>query len=503
MVSTLSRVFQTVGGPAPNTQPNMHLPMLNELYVSLSNYYHRTSQIQRKKQLMIWYKGIPELTALSSKVARDIVSEFHFEPLAGRSNKDVERANEFSIKTQYRKIKYSQVIDRLITGESFGWIGKISKEKADKFENSALKFLNKYEGSLKENKAMTLIDPYEGISSYSPEIDEALRRPRLYRYLPSTTMEIIFNKYDIIEYVQRVAQQFEQYNPKEIIHGTFMDVDGKVSGFTPVESVIVQLELLRFMWGNMLSIQKNGGHPDKIITLEDMKDVSSPSYKRIEEQLRKYKLVENKHGNMLFTGKVNVTELQQMESMQFKDMGLYITGLIAMQWGIPRSSIPYIVDGTNTKDDTGGNSERGYWDNIQYSQTIDAEIDNTQLWMPFFGVKMVYDKKYIQKDVQEETAKQLKYNNIKLGNEILQSSGKQLKGETLLKLFGLADSDVEEAEVLMDPNSTLNEQVSQSDMKPEGQQNISKRKRDEQNSTIASRGKPTGVGKEVRRNIFY
>ena len=104
------------------------------------------------------------------------------------------------------------------------------------------------------------------------------------------------------------------------------------------------------------AIHKNGGAPDKIFNLKNL-SVSSPAYKRIEDQIAKYRLAENKHGNMLFTGDLAVVDLQQMDEMQFKDLGLYITGLIAMQWGIPRSSIPFIIGGTNTKDDTGGNAE--------------------------------------------------------------------------------------------------------------------------------------------------
>jgi hypothetical protein len=502
MVSTLSRVFQSIGTPRRGV--DRHIPMLNELSTSLSNYYSSYGQLSRKKTLMHWYKHIPELTALANKVARDMTLEYHFEPVKGIGTTRVKQANEFALKTNYRRIKFARIIDRLITGEDFAWIGKITKDKLKKHVNTFLEqypyLETKEKKSLRlylESKAMSLLNKQTDDLSSTDGIDEALRTPRLLRYVPSTTMEVIHDQYDILNYRQIVEMKPVEFSPEEIIHGTFMDIDGKINGFSPVESVIVQLELLRFMWQNMLSIEMNGGSPDKIITLEDMKDVNSPSYKRIEQQLKKYKLVENKHGNMLFTGKVNVTELQQLDQMQFKDLGLYITGVIAMQWGIPRSSIPYIVGDTNTKDDTGGNSERGYWDNIEYSQKIDADIDNSQLWIPYFGVKLVYDKTYVQKDVQAETARQLKFNNVKLTNDLLMASGKQLSDESLIKQLGLNKEDITEAKQMNQVDSTLNQQIPRSDMNSESQQNISKRKRDEQNSTIASRGlAPTGVGKE-------
>jgi len=479
--------------------------MLNEISATLNNYYGSMTQIARKKRLMGWFKQIPELSALSTKFVRDIVSDFHFEPVKGFRTNGVKKANLFVAQSNYKRIKYSRVLDRLITGEDFLWLGKLKKKQ---IKEHAIKFVKEKYGKLetKEAKAMSdilckevfnVIDTQHQIDN--PEaIDEDIIKPRMIRHMASSTMQVIYDQYDLKNYVQDVGGKKEPFSPDEVIRGTFFDVDGKVNGFSNVEGIIVQLELLRFMWQNMLSVQRNGGSMDKIYTLEDMKDVSSPAYKRIEEQLKSYKQLENKHGSMLFTGKVNVTELQQLDSMQFKDLGLYITGLVAMQWSIPRSSIPFIVGGTNTKDDTGGNSERGYWDTVEYCQKIDADIDNNELWIPYFGVRMVYDTKFIQKDVQVETAKQLKYNNIKLTNEMLRASGKQIKPDLLTKMVGLVPEDLEVYEEPAEEiDSTLNNQVSKDDAKPVGEQNVSDKKRREQNSVIASRGAPpTGVGKE-------
>ena len=138
-----------------------------------------------------------------------------------------------------------------------------------------------------------------------------------------------------------------------------MDYDGKILGFTPVESVIVQLELLRQMWQNQLAVHKNGGGPDKAIVLKN-EGPDSLSFERIADQLERYKIAENKHGNWLLTGDIDIIDWNNLNEMEFKDLGLYITGIIAMLWGIPRSAIPFIVGGTNTKSDVGGDSEKAY-----------------------------------------------------------------------------------------------------------------------------------------------
>ena len=68
----LSRVFRTVGQPTA-TQLDRHLPMINSVSNTLSAYLSEQGQIIKKKALMRWFKGIPELTALSTKVAKDAV----------------------------------------------------------------------------------------------------------------------------------------------------------------------------------------------------------------------------------------------------------------------------------------------------------------------------------------------------------------------------------------------------------------------------------------------
>jgi hypothetical protein len=188
--------------------------------------------------------------------------------------------------------------------------------------------------------------------------------------------------------------------------------------------------------------------------------------------------------------------------MQFADMGLYITGLLALQWGIPRSSIPYIVGGTNTKDDTGGNAERGYWQFIKGVQMTFAEIWNTQLWMPHFGVKIVFENQFPQLDVQEAAAMQSKIQNLQNIDTLLMKDKKMISYEKKLEVLGLTEEDIDDApeDALMAMQGGLNIGTPKtSNDKPNTDQAAGKAgaKRQEQQNTIASRGKPTGYGKEI------
>ena len=142
--------------------------------------------------------------------------------------------------------------------------------------------------------------------------------------------------------------------------------------------------------------------------------------------------------------------------MQFKEMGLYITGLIAMQWSVPRSSIPYIVGGTNTQADTGGNSEIGYWKNIKSFGTTYANIMNNQLWIPRFGVRMRFKETYNHQDLLEQQKIQTRLNNITFMNNELFKVKKSLSVDYLMREFDLGEDDVQEApEPVMSPDASM------------------------------------------------
>jgi len=514
MTSFLSQIFRTVG-QSPLSNPNPpRIPMLNEITRSLNTFLGSVSQIRKKKALMAWYKQIPELTALVNKVARDIVYRYHFETInptdSGRNK--ILTVNKFATEVQLRKTMLSQVIDILITGEGFGWMGKVSEQRVKEIINNRVKKEWKIRAIERKGFNESIFKELKRIEGFSDTagIDEDLLRPRKYRGMASSTIEIIYNQIDILSYSQIVGINKPLiFKPSEIIRYTFMDVDGRVSGFTPVEAILVQLELARQMWQNQLALQKNGGHPDKAFIFENAR-MNDPSFKRIEEQLQKYKIVENKHGIMTFTGKVKIEDLQQLDTMQFKDQGLYITGVMAMQWEIPKSSIPFIVGGANTKGDVGGNAEKGYWRNVEICQYMFAETMNTQLWIPHFGVKIVFDNTFVQQDVQIQTAQQMKLNNLMAENQLFGKMDKVLSMETLQRELGRDSIELIEKPEGFDDVPGMEEGVDKSvgnsssnspkksDTDTAEKRNISKRKKDEQTQSASSQGKPTGVSKEIQ-----
>ena len=493
--TTLSSIF--ISNTKSNTSPG---PMLNVISNSLRGYLSSTSQSQRKKALMSWIKSTGELNGFVSKVARDIVKKFHFEQIDKKSNRNkLIKANTFAVEVNLRQIMYPQVFDILGLGEGYGWKGMLDKDTVNK---KIKEVINGMKGQISTKESNDLYSQFEckqtDVLGDLAGFDEDLTIPKKYRAVASSTMEIEYDQYMVKKYIQRVGSNDKEFNPEEIIRYTFGDLDGKVNGFSAIETILVQVELLRFMWQNMNSFNKNGGVMDNLFILENT-NPNSPSYKLMQQQLQKYKDVGNRHGNMLFTGKVTVQQLQQLDAMQFKDMGLYITGLMAMQWGIPKSAIPYIIGGTNTKDDTGGNSEKSYWEVIEYFQQLFADTMNQQLWIPHFGVKIVFDNVYLQQDIQKQTANQLKYNNLKLLDEMARGKGKEIKFADLMELVGVDSDMFEDYEAPVEPVlGTMNNQPNKAQGQSNDQKKVSDSKRTEQQNLMSrGAGSTSGTGKEA------
>lgn len=502
-MTKFSQVFRSIS--LNKSIKSRHQPMINSLTDFFSSYYGAQGQRAKKQNLMRLYKSIPELTAIVNKVAIDIIKKWHFEKVnpkeTGRNK--ILRANHFAAKVKYRNVLFTQIIDKLITGEAFGWM-KFIEELAMK--EAIAKVVNKRWMPYNEKKYMyerlvREIKATEGLADISG-IDEHLLTPRILRAMASSTIEIQHDNYDIIRYREVVGSREEFYSPKEVIHFPLMTIDGKITGFTPVESILIQVELLRMMWVNMLMLNKNGGVPDFAFILKDLK-VNSPEYKRIEQQLDKFKIIENKHGNMLFTGDLKIEALQQLEKMQFMDVGLYSTSILAMQWEVPRSNLPLVMKDANTKDDSGGTSEGGYWERIDFMQRDFADEYNSQLWIPHFGVKLCFDNAYFQRDVREQTFFQMKFDNVKSMDETLKTTKLRMKKEKKLSLLDLDEEDVEEIpqeELDMEmagANGMGNQLDKQSVEKGGANENTRQKKKTEQQNLMSKRGTPSGIGKEA------
>lgn len=474
------------------------LPLLNTTIATYPSVNRISSNLlsTRKKRLINRYKNVNAiLTGIVNKVVKDINETVYFEPVSGKEDREkVESAKKFYVDNYMRSMFSSQLVDALVPGEAYAFMEDVPQAKLKEQVDAYL-----------QTKGFPINDFTRRIAMKANFPDESDLLHRKIKYIASSTMENVYDKHEIKKFVQRVAQQEVEFTKDEIIHIKMMEVDGQPQGFTPVWALLDLLELDEFMWDNMGAMAQNGGQPDKVFSIEDI-DINSPAFKRIERELKKYQNWKNRHGTLLLNGKVAINELQQIDNLQFKELGLYIAGIVALQWSVPRSRLPFIVGGTNTKEDTGGNSEKDYFSNIEMMQDLFAQYYNMQHWIPKFGVRMCFTKAYKQDSVQESQVMQTRLGNLALINNALAKNSKMLNEKYVIRYFNgvnetIRDEDLAELpeEELMMPGDPANKKVlSDQDLNSNSdKKNVQDEKRDEQKRTEAQRGKDTGAGKEI------
>ncbi len=377
-------------------QNNRHFPLLNSLFVERFSKFNPYANDQAFKTYMKWAKKSPQLIGFLNIIATDMLSDnIEFFPLDKSSGRNkVLKATKFWKKNDGLNVAEETLYDLLITGIGYNWIGVLPDKQLKEFCELTLD--NVYP-EMKEQELEFKAD--QMFSMVKSENKDSLVKKL--SHVASTTMTIHSDEYQVLKYIQRVGVNIKEFDPEEIIVFKLIPMDGKVFPFAPLESLLSELYLLWLITQNYVSYFENGGKPDNVFVLP--KELAgSKNHKYLIDTLKKYKKIQNKHGNLVFTGEIDIEQLTQVETqMQHKDLGLYIVSILAMFYGIPVNRIPFLVGKAAISGDSGGMSDSGYWRKISVWQSKIETAYNKKLWNPYFGVDMKFGRGYLQDEVRE------------------------------------------------------------------------------------------------------
>jgi len=362
------------------------LPRYNEVGFFPADEWSRTQPFSYVA-LVDLIKKTPEAIGIISAIATDILSDGY--TLEGPESR-VKPTEKFLTTNRFKTEFKACLIDWLMLGNSALWKGKISKgQKKEFFEK-----LSRIEGiEIKETE-------------YKAIVDEEANKTKSLKCAPWSTMNIDMNepKTLITGYHQIVSgEKHIRFTPGEIIHGKFMQFDGRVYGFSPMEAsinVLSTLSLIKDVNGNFF---KNGGVPDWMFILpKEM--AGSHQVKKLEQTLAKYKRSRLKHGNLVFSGEVNPVQMNKIgeKDMDFRMLSVYYTGILALAFNMPLARVAAIL-GMEAKQNASGTdlSEAGYWRSISASQDYWEDLLNSQLFEPEFGVQIKFNRGYLNDQIKE------------------------------------------------------------------------------------------------------
>ena len=410
-----------------DVQSSSSLPMLNSLFSDRFSQLSPYAEDNTFKTFMKWARKSPQLLGFLNLIATDILSdEIEFTPLEeGTSGRNkVKRARAFWDLNKGEDVTEETIYDFLLNGVGFNWVGKLTIGEGKEFCKEALKSI------LPEIKEGELEFKAEEMSNklYAEHRDRFVKK---LRHVAASTMKINTDEHDVVDYTQRVGVNLKQFSVDEIITFKMMPFDGKVYPFPPMEAILSEIYLLWLITQNYVSFFENGGKPDNVFILP--KEIAgSKNHQYLIETLKKYKKIQNKHGNLVFTGDLTVEKLMDVEhQMENKDLGLYLVSVLAMFYGIPVGRLPFLVGKAAAGGDSGGLADSGYWRKISVWQNKFEVGYNRELWGPYFGVKMKFRRGYLQDEVRETQTEmqkvQIVEQKMRLGLLTVESAGRYLK----------------------------------------------------------------------------
>jgi len=377
-------------------QSDRNFPLLNSLFLERFSMFNPNSPDNSFKTFMKYARRSPQLMGFIDIIATDMLSDgVEFTSIKKESGRNkILNARKFWAANSGIEVSQATIYDLLITGIGYNWIGKISNKQMKEFcKTSIQEFLPEVKEGVLEYKAERMM---EDIKEESPE-----KLAKKLRHVAATTMSKNTNEYEVLNYVQRVGVNTKKFDTDEILEFQLMPFDGKIYPFPPMEAILAEIYLLWLITQNNVSFFENGGKPDSVFILP--KELAgSPNHKYLIDTLKKYKKIQNKHGNLVFTGDLTVQKLMDVDQqMENKDLGLYLISVLAMMYGIPVNRIPFLIGKAAAGGDSGGLADTGYWRKISVWQSKLEAVYNRELFIPFFGVEMKYRRGYLQDEVRE------------------------------------------------------------------------------------------------------
>lgn len=420
-------------------QPNQsveHRPLLNSIPNSTSQNASRMGGFnQRYTDFWRKFKNSPELYGIINILVTDILGDRP--TFRGAKGEPLGRNKQAEAQRMWRGNRMKETLrailfDMFITGDGYGWKAKASSEERVRAVKEALR---RYTLKLKESDYNSLL--------LKTVQDEDLKKPKKFDYIPSSTVFINSTPQDITGYTQVSQGMTIDFSPEEVLHFRLNTLDGNVQGFSPLQSLIRELALFYFVKGNMTSYLQNGGRPDVLFTMENAQP-NSDAYNNFHEQLIAFKQLENRHGGLLGTGKVQVQDLTfgKNPDLEYQNLSLWVLSTMLFAFGIPISRVPFLIGKSATSGDSGGLAEAGYQSLIAEKQDEIEDILNFQFFEEF-NITIRLTRSYKQNELREAQTLQQNADTISKMQFIYAKQGFQIKPSKINEILGVGMDDLE------------------------------------------------------------
>lgn len=418
-----------------------HFPLINDPFMAgvIQMPFGRPPDVDRKT-LMQYVKFTPEIISIFNAIIEDIISDgYRLEPsedVRGSGKTKVQKAEQFLRKNHFKELLASALWDILGTGDAYIYKSGISPAQVRGLVEDAVNSLPIHFKADAVNHIMFKL--MNG--------DEDIFSTRSLELIPSSTVKINYTNHGVTEYIQQVGMNVVRFSPEEVIHMRLWRLDGKVYGFTPMQSITREIDILSNVKDFARYYFEKGGVPNYLfIFKEDTPD--SPSVKAFKKTLQLAASLNNKWKNIIATGEIEPIELNKMtQDMQFQQLAIYLTQVIVMAWQIPSSRLSDMLVAKGIRGAT--IATEGYYRKISHLQDVLEDIVNNEI-LAQFKVRLLFNKAYTEDEIKEAQREMFKADALMKKQSLLGAYNKKLTEKTVLRMFGLKEEDVEEGMAAM------------------------------------------------------
>jgi len=372
-------------------------PVINSNYFSVDTPAPRTLDLNN---LMYWIKKTPECIGVLRRISNDIVTPISFTPVEstkklGRPPKDqqqekIDKAVFFAQNNNFHTKDLAGTIDWAATGDNYTWMA-INPD--DEIKEVAEKYYKEFNIETKEFNTVDFFDEdYNGISSIE--------------ILPSTMTRIKHDDSKILKYVQTDKMhpgKDREFSPERIIHFKYMDLDGSVYGYSPMEASYTAIRTVNSIQDYGLNFFENGAKIDRV-----WKYKGTPNgdyWDKFQANVESYIQNKKAHGHLFVAGaeQIESEKLNEItEEMEYRELAIHSVGRLAVAFNMPADMFSSLL-GKDIKPTAGSSDveDAGYYRNIERAQEYKENLWNTQLWVPYFGVRMHYKRIFKQDQIRQ------------------------------------------------------------------------------------------------------
>lgn len=209
------------------------------------------------------------------------------------------------------------------------------------------------------------------------------------KQIPASTVEHEINQYgDIVTYKQDVGGNTIEIPHDQVIHDSFMSLNGKTYGFTPFISLLAEIDMLANAKDHNAVHFDNAAVPNKLFKLVD-EGPSSANFEMVKETLEQYRKMKNKHRDLVLTGDIEVEDLNSAGDMEFRELAEYVTRTLVMAWGVPPTRVGVSIGGGRGR--MAELAHEGYYKRIIRMQRRHEALLNEHLFEPVFNVRISFN----------------------------------------------------------------------------------------------------------------